>query len=155
MSGLYGGWLYTSKLNSCRRCVGHRAVYSCRPGTADDEFRSALSWPSLCNRPGYWIRDVIEGGCQSPNIAPKPTDQSCSNSVSRVPLQTSPACLFVFELPSKLRVVHIRKKFKILVFSKMTLTILIKFCGFIVHSNLNNTALSAFPEKNPWNWEKS
>ena len=29
----------------------------------------------------------------------------------------------------------------------MAPTIFIKFCGFIAHSNLNNTALSVFPEK--------
>ena len=52
---------------------------------------------------------------------------------------------FVFDLPSKL-IVHRRKKFKIFIFSKMSPTIFIKFCGFIVHSNPNNMALSAFPE---------
>ena len=57
--------------------------------------------------------------------------------------------LSVFELPPKLRVVHIRKKFKISIFSKMALTILFKFCGFIVHSKPNNTTLSAFPGKIP------
>ena len=31
----------------------------------------------------------------------------------------------------------------------MALTILIKFCGFIVHSKSNNMTLSAFPEKIP------
>ena len=31
----------------------------------------------------------------------------------------------------------------------MALTILIKFCGFIVHSKPNNMTLSAFPEKIP------
>ena len=51
-------------------------------------------WPSLCNRPGYWIRDVIEGGCPPPNIAHKPTDQSCSNSISGIPLQISPSYFF-------------------------------------------------------------
>ena len=40
-----------------------------------------------------------------------------------------------------------RKKFKILIFSKMAPMILIKFCGFIVHSKTNNMALSAFPGK--------
>ena len=88
-------------------------------------------------------------------LAPKPTDQSCSNSLSGVPLQISPACFFVFELPSKLRVVHIRKKFKISIFSKMAvsifskmaLTLLFKFCVLIVHSKPNNMILSAFPGK--------
>ena len=62
-------------------------------------------------------------------------------------MQISLAHFFVFHLPSKLRVVHIRKIFKIFIFSKMVPTIFIKFCGFIVHSNPNNMALSAFPEK--------
>ena len=53
----------------------------------------------------------------------------------------------VFPLPLKLRVVHMRKKFKILIFSKMVATILIKFCGFMVYSKPNNMTLSAFPEK--------
>ena len=42
-----------------------------------------------------------------------------------------------------------RKKFKIPNFSKMALTILIKFCGFIVHSKPNNMTLSAFPGEIP------
>ena len=36
---------------------------------------------------------------------------------------------------------------KIFIFSKMAPTILIKFCGFIVHVKPNNMALSAFPGK--------
>ena len=50
------------------------------------------------------------------NVAPKPTDQSCSNSIFRVFLQLSPASPFHF-LPSlnikgtlMIRVVHIRNK---------------------------------------------
>ena len=85
--------------------------------------------------------------CPSPNVAPKPTDQSHSHSISRVPLQISLALSFVFYLPSKFSVVHIRKKFKIFIFSKRAPTIFIKFCRFIVHSNVNNMTLSAFPGK--------
>ena len=85
--------------------------------------------------------------CPSPTIAPKPTGQFRSHSISRVPLQIYLARFFVFDIPSKLKVVHIRKKFKILIFSKMAPTIFIRFCGFIVHSNPNNTALSAFSGK--------
>ena len=85
--------------------------------------------------------------CPSPNVAPKLNDQSRSHSISRVPLQIYPACSFVFDLPSKLRVVHIRKKFKVFIFSRMAPTIFIEFCGFIVHSNPKNMALSAFLEK--------
>ena len=55
--------------------------------------------------------------------------------------------LFVFELPSKLRVIQIRKKIKSFIFSKMAPTIFIKFDAFIVHSNPNNMVLSAFPGK--------
>ena len=55
--------------------------------------------------------------------------------------------LSVFELPPKLRVVHIRKEFKISIFSNMALTILFKFCVFVVHSKRNNMTLSAFSEK--------
>ena len=47
----------------------------------------------------------------SPNVAPKPADQSCPNSVSKVPFQVTPArSFFTFHLPLKLRVVHIRNK---------------------------------------------
>ena len=80
----------------------------------------------------------------SPNVAPKPTGQSRSNSISRVPLQISLSRFFVFDLLSKLRVVHIRK-IKISIFSKMAPTILIKFSGFIVCSKPNNMTLSVFP----------
>ena len=87
--------------------------------------------------------------CPSGKITPKPTDQSCSNSISGVPLQISLPVLSVFELPQKLRIVHIRKKFKISIFSKMAPTILFKYCGYIVYLKPNNMALSAFPEKIP------
>ena len=52
----------------------------------------------------------------APNVAPKPTDQSCSNSIVRLLLQLSPASPFHFRprLNIKgtlmLRVVDIRKK---------------------------------------------
>ena len=81
------------------------------------------------------------------SVAPKPTGRSRSHSIPRVPLQIYLAQFFRFWSTPKLRVVHIRKKLKILIFSKMAPTILIKFCVFIAHSNLNNMALSAFPEK--------
>ena len=83
----------------------------------------------------------------SPNVAPKPTDQPHSYSVSRVSLQISLAIFFVSDLLSKLRVVHIRKIFKIFILSKVAPTIFIKFCGFIAHSNPKNMTLSAFPGK--------
>ena len=55
----------------------------------------------------------------------------------------------VFTLTLKLRVVHIRKKFKKLIFPKMAPTILIKFCGLIVHLKPNNVILVNFPRKIP------
>ena len=87
--------------------------------------------------------------CPSPNVAPKPTSQSRSHSISRVLLQISPADFFIFPLPLKLRVVHMRKKLNILIFSKMAPTILIKFCEFIGHSKPNIMTLSAFPGNVP------
>ena len=44
-----------------------------------------------------------------------------------------------------------KNKLNILIFSNMSPTILIKFCGLIGHSKPNNMALSAFPGKNPCN----
>ena len=55
----------------------------------------------------------------------------------------------VFPLSLKLMVVHMTKKIKNLIFSKMAPKILIKFCGFIVYSKPNNITLSAIPEKIP------
>ena len=49
----------------------------------------------------------------SPNIATKPTEQTCSNSIFRIPLQISTAhffFFFIFNLPLKLRVVYLRNK---------------------------------------------
>ena len=54
--------------------------------------------------------------CPSPNVVPKPTDQSCSNSISGVPLQIFSVSFFY--LPSKWTVVHIRKKLKMFVYWK-------------------------------------
>ena len=82
----------------------------------------------------------------SPIVEPKPIYRSRSNSISRVLLQISLAFFLCFPLPLKLRVVHMRKKLK-MIFSKMISTILIKFCGFIAHSKPNNMTLLAFPEK--------
>ena len=59
-----------------------------------------------------------------------------------------PIFLF-FTLTLKLRVVHIRKHLKILIFSKIAPTIFIKFCGLIVHSKPNNVKLANFLEKIP------
>ena len=46
----------------------------------------------------------------SPNVAPKPTDQSCSNSILSVHLEIYPARFFFFDLPLKLRVIYLRNK---------------------------------------------
>ena len=61
-------------------------------------------------------------------------------------LQIFLAIIFVFDLPLRLRVVHIGKNYKISIFSKTASTKLIKFCRFTVHSKPNNVTLSAFPE---------
>ena len=55
------------------------------------------------------------------------THQSRSNSIYRILLQIFLAIIFVFYLPLKLRVVHIRKNYKISIFSKMAPSKLIKF----------------------------
>ena len=85
----------------------------------------------------------------SPNAGPKPTHQSRSNSIYRIVLQIFLAIIFVFDLPLKLRVVHIGKNYKIRIFSKMAPAKLFKFCRFTVHSKPNNVTFSAFPEKVP------
>ena len=48
-----------------------------------------------------------------PNVVPKPTERSSSHSISRILLQISQTVFLVFDLPLKLRVLHIRnnKKF--------------------------------------------
>ena len=58
---------------------------------------------------------------------PKPNYQSRSKSISRVLSQISRTLFFSFHTNPKIRVVHIRKELKILIFSKMAPTILIKF----------------------------
>ena len=49
----------------------------------------------------------------------------------------------------KIKGIHIRKNFLNLISSKMAPTILIKFCGLIVHSKPNNVKLTHFPAKIP------
>ena len=57
---------------------------------------------------------------------------------------------FSFSSTPKIKGSSHEKKLKIFIFSKkMVPTILIKFCGFIVHSKPNNMTQSAFPEKIP------
>ena len=56
----------------------------------------------------------------SPNVGDKPADQSRSSSVYMVLLQISVACIFVFDEPLKLRVVHTGKILKF-VFSQKSL----------------------------------
>ena len=59
----------------------------------------------------------------------------------------SPARFATFDKPLKSRVVHIRKKLKISIFPKMATTILIKFCGFMLHSKPSSMTLSPFLKK--------
>ena len=91
-------------------------------------------------------RKIVFKFSKSAKIAPKPTDQYCSNSISGVHLQIFRVSFF-FDLPSKWSVVHIREKLKMFVLWKTPSTILIKFCGFIVHSSLNSMTLSAIHGK--------
>ena len=77
----------------------------------------------------------------------KPAGQSRSHSISMVPLQISLAHFFVFGLPSKLRVVHIRKKFKIFLFSKMAHTISSNFVGLLNIRTPTIWHYRIFPEK--------
>ena len=91
----------------------------------------------------------------SPNAGLKPSLQSRSNSIYRILLQIFLAIIFVFDLPLKLRIVHIGKNYKISIFSIMAPTKLIKFCRFTVHSIPNNVTLQAFPEKIPETEEKN
>ena len=48
--------------------------------------------------------------CPSPIVAPKPTDQSRSHSISRVPLEISLARFFVFYLTLKIKDSSLKKK---------------------------------------------
>ena len=80
---------------------------------------------------------------------PKPIEQSRSNSISGALMEISRAFFFSFPLSLKLRVVHVRKKIKIFIFSKMAPTIFIKFCGFRTHTKPKNMTLLASPEKIP------
>ena len=61
----------------------------------------------------------------------------------------SRAVFFSFSPTPKIKGSLHKKKFKILIFSKMALTVFIKFWEFIVYSKRNNMTLSAFPEKIP------
>ena len=81
---------------------------------------------------------------QSPNFAPKPIDRYCWNSISGV-LCKYPGLLFLISpSPWIKNSPHKKRKIKILIFSKMASTILIKFYGFIVVSIPNNMILSVF-----------
>ena len=76
----------------------------------------------------------------SPNVVPKPTDQSCSNSIFRVLLELSRASPFHFRPilnikgTLKLRVVHIRNK-KRTEWQTWNFTNMINcFCYFVIKS---------------------
>ena len=94
-------------------------------------------------------RKIVFNFLPSPKVASKPTDQSRSNSISRISLKISLARFLHTRSTLKIKGTSHKKKIKILNFSKMALTILIKCCGFIVHSKPNNMTLSAFPGKIP------
>ena len=79
-------------------------------------------------------------------VQPKPIDRSRSKSISRSNSKISRA-VFYFSPNPKIRGNLHKKKFKISIFSKMAPTILIKFCGLMVHSKPNNMILSDFPGK--------
>ena len=51
------------------------------------------------------------------NAGHKPSHQSRSNSMYKVHLQISLALIFIFDLPLKPKVVHIRKNYKLSIFS--------------------------------------
>ena len=92
----------------------------------------------------------------SPNVAPKPNDQSSWNSIYRVPLQISPfRSFFHFTLAVKIKGSSHKKKLNISFFSKVTPIILIKYCAFMVctvrtfETQQNDTI--DFSRKNPWN----
>ena len=85
--------------------------------------------------------------CLSPNVEPKPINRSCSKLIPGILSQISQASFFSFSPTPKIKGSSHEKKLKILIFSKMASTILIKLCRFIVHSKPNNMTLSAFPGK--------
>ena len=85
----------------------------------------------------------------SPNSGPKPTHQSRWNSICRVLLQISLSITFVFDLPFKLRVVHVRKKCKIFYFLKNGSNEIdqILWVYSTVHSKPNNAHFRFFLKK--------
>ena len=82
--------------------------------------------------------------------SPKPTDQSRSNPKCRVLLQIFLGGFFLFRPTLKIKDSWFKEQFKNLIFTKMTLTIFIKFCVFIEHFKPNSLTLSnvigKFPE---------
>ena len=62
-------------------------------------------------------------------------------------MHISPAHFFRFRFTLKINGNSHEKKIKIFIFSKIAPTIFIKFCGFLVHLNLNNMTLSAIHGK--------
>ena len=84
---------------------------------------------------------------KSSNIAPKPTDQSSSNPLSRVLLQIFVGGSFIFDELSQLRIVHLRKNVNFY-FQKMT-NDFHHFFLFIEHPKPNNMTQSDFIGKFP------
>ena len=83
-----------------------------------------------------------------PKVAHEENDKSCLNSIFTLLFNYLQPVLFIFDLPLILRVVHIRKKIEISIFSIIDSMIFIKCCGFIVLSNLTNMTVSAIFGKN-------
>ena len=92
--------------------------------------RSPKIWDDRLSRKNPQIGIFFLHFLPSSNLGPKPDYESRSNSIYRILFQTYLARIFYLLL--KLRVVHIRKKIKMSIFSKMTSNNLIKFSGFIV-----------------------
>ena len=82
-----------------------------------------------------------------PNAGPKPTHHSRSNSIYRILLQIFLAIIFVFDIPLKLRVVHVGKNYKISLFSKMAPTIQSNFVGLLFIRTPTIWHYGRFPEK--------
>ena len=95
----------------------------------------------VCLNPSVWA---------SPNVEPEPFDHASLNSICSSILQSISTLFFVSFAPTpEIKGSSHKKKFKISIFSKMDLTIFIKFCGFIEHSKSNNLILSDFIGKFP------
>ena len=77
---MYGGLLNTSKPNSCRRCVDHRAVFGHIPGKADNNFDRDYS---LCIQKLYHKSSFAVNGSWNKSLHIQPLQRCyCKNSGS-------------------------------------------------------------------------